>query len=308
MKCPKCGAEQKPTEVCVECGLVLAKYLAEKALKRERPEPTAEQVKRGKMVSIRRGLKIIRNVNTRDLPEKIQRGELYQSDEISSDEEKWVLAGMHPQLKPLFENPDGAGGEPPEEKEVEVRDPKLARKLARIEKQVSKGKLAQADFDKEKSAILAKAEIDLQQTRATGEKRATLAGGLGVLMLTAGIYLPIYKIRLVPDTSLYDKSLIECGVVAVLTALALFTMAKLDFRFVRTVGLLIGGALFGIFYRQYAVLQQVKKGMLKEVPSGIFEGFDVIGVSNLEHAWGWWVFAAGAFLIFLSGFLRGRRG
>lgn len=308
MKCPKCGVEQKPTEVCVECGLVLAKYLAERALQRERPEPTAEQVKRGKMVSIRRGLKVTRNINTRDLPDKIRRGELYQSDEISADEQKWVLAGTHPQLKRYFEKPVESEGEQRANEEVTVRDPKQAKKLERLEKQFSKGKIAEAQYKEEKREILLKALDDQRQAHAAGEKRATLVGGAGVLMLALGIYLPIYKVRLVPDTSLYDKNVIEAGVVAGLTLLALFTMAKLDFRFVRTVAVVIGGVLYGIFYRQYAVLQQVKTGALNEVPSGVFEGFNDIGVSNLSHAWGWWVFATGTFFIFMSGFLRGKRG
>ncbi len=308
MKCPQCGVEQKPSEVCRQCGLVLAKYLAEKALKRERPEPTTRQVQRGKMVSIRRGLKIIRNVNTRDLPEKIRRGELFQNDEISADEEKWLLAGMHPQLKPLFNTAGETAEEAPEKQEPLVRDPALSKKLERLEKKYEKGKIEQEAYQKEKGEILAEAVKQNETAQAVGEKRATAVGGIGVLMLILGVYLPIYKIRLVPNTSLYDKSLIETGIVVTLAFVTLFLMGKANFRFVRTAAIVTGAVLFGIFYRQYAVLKQVASGALKEVPSGIFAGFNDIGVSNLHHAWGWWVFVGGTFLIFLSGFLHRERG
>lgn len=308
MKCPECQFEQKPSEVCVECGLVLSEYLSKKAMQRERPEPTAEQVKRGQMVSIRRGHKIIRNVNTRDLPEKIRLGEIYKSDEISQDETKWLLAGMHPQLKPHFERADNPAleKEKPKAPEIVVRDPQKKRKLERLEKRHASGKVSEEEYVAERNKILKKAMDEQHKQAGTQEKRATMVGGLGVLMLTLGLYLPIYKVRLVPDTNLYEKSLIEMMVVAFLTLFALFDMARNDFRWARMMGVVIGGTLIAIFFMQSQEIAAVLSGKQEELVGGVFDGFNKIGVEKIKPAWGWAVLGFGAFFVHLSGWLRGK--
>ncbi|QPJ61080.1 MAG: hypothetical protein G3M70_03910 [Candidatus Nitronauta litoralis] len=312
MKCPECGFEQKPREVCSVCGLVLSDYLAKKALERDRPEPTAEQVKRGQMVSIRRGHKVIRNVNTRDLPEKIQRGEIYSSDEISQDEKKWIHAGKHPQLKALFEKPPEveesktSAKEKPKDPDIEVHDPEKKARLKRLAKKHASGKLSDEDYTQQRNKILKKAMDEQRKQADTGEKRATLAGGLGVLMISIAIYLPIYKVRLVPDIILYSKSIMATGAIIFLTLFAMFDMARNNFRWSRSIGLVIASSLFAIHYMQSQEIAQVLSGKQETIVGGIFNGFDKVGVEKIKPAWGWAVFAGGAFLVHLSGWLRGR--
>ncbi len=312
MKCPECGFEQKPREVCSVCGLVLSDYLAKKAMQRDRPEPTAEQIKRGQMVSIRRGHKIIRNVNTRDLPEKIKRGEVYSSDEISSDEQKWVLAGKHPQLKTLFQkSEEPVESSPPENKkqkepQIEVRDPQKKAKLKRLTKRHESGKMSDEDYTKERNKILKKA-MDEQREQATGQAtRATLVGGLGVLMLSIGIYLPIYSVRLVPDTTLYDKSIIQLAIMVSLVILTMLDMARNDFRWARATGVVIAGTLFTIFYMQNQEIAEVLSGKQEAIVGGLFDGFDKVGVEKIKPAWGWIVLSLGALMVHLSGWLRSK--
>ncbi len=315
MKCPECGFEQKPREVCSVCGLVLSDYLAKKALQRDRPEPTEEQVKRGQMVSIRRGHKLIRNVNTRDLPEKIQRGEVYSSDEISQDEKKWIIAGKHPQLKTLFaqptetevtEEPKTPVKEILKDPDIEVHDPEKKARLKRLAKRRESGKLSDEEYTQQRNKILKKALDEQREQATTGEKRATITGGLGVLMLSIGVYLPIYKVRLVPDLVLYNKSLTETAVIFALTIFAMVDMARNNFRWARSIGLVIMVALFTIYYMQHQEIAQVISGKQETLVGGIYDGFEKTGAEKIKLAWGWAVLGLGALMVHLSGWQRGK--
>lgn len=190
--------------------------------------------------------------------------------------------------------------------DIDVHDPEKKARLKRLAKRHESGKISDENYTKERNKILKKAMDEQRQQATSSEKLATITGGLGVLMLSIGVYLPIYKVRLLPDLILYNKSLTETAVILALTIFAMFDMARNNFRWARSIGFVIMVALFTIYYMQHQEIAQVLSGEQETLVGGVYDGFEKAGVEKIKLTWGWAVLGLGAFMAHLSGWLRGK--
>ncbi len=302
MQCPKCGFEQSTTDTCVKCGVIVAKFLARNQTAQAVAEPASAS---DQTVTLRRGQKLIRNVRTKDLPDKIRAGEVFSSDELSQDEKKWVLLGMHPQLQPIFQQRE-IDQFAPADPDEEIRDPGQLEKLKRLNARYKNGKISRDEFEASRQAIIQKARKHNQAEAKKKVDRATLLGGIGAISLLLGLFLPLYKIPTLSGLNFLDKSYVESGILVILAFAALHDMSKGGFSMMKWLGFATLGFLIVTFFVFYIQLFRVKAGVEEELQTDFLNGLNQTGAGNVEFSWGWAVLALGAFLILVAGFVHSK--